>query len=251
MADDLKITVEGDDWGDAAKIDIEAVLHDAASHIGRLMRNPVSCRIRVIPAPLDKRYPMTHPRLNDTDPVVIQLAVRNKLWAKFAYQFSHEFCHLLSNRCWEYPVAIHPHGWFDESLCELASVFTLRRMGEQWKTHPPYPHWHDYADALTDYANERLARKEHQLPEGEALYSWLLFQESSLRTDRYQRDKNAIVAYALIPVFEDMPSGWNATRDMPISLSTFKDYLIEWYERVLPEDKSFVQRILKRLTSED
>ena len=32
---------------------------------------------------------------------------------------------------------------FTRLLCELASVFTLRRMAEGWPSSPPYPNWAD------------------------------------------------------------------------------------------------------------
>ena len=63
-------------------------------------------------------------------------SARDRKWAKFGYQFSHEFCHVLSN--YE-NLKANPNNWFHEAICELASVFTLRRMAERWPTHPPYP----------------------------------------------------------------------------------------------------------------
>ena len=76
------------------------------------------------------------------------------------------------------------------------------------------------------------------------LSDWLLSEEESLRQDRYQRDKNAVVAYTLLPIFESEPAGWNAIRRLPNSLAMFEDYLREWHSLVEPLDRPLVKRIL-------
>ena len=74
--------------------------------------------------------------------------------AQFAYQFSHEFCHIMSDyeRLRE-----NPNGWFHEAICELASVFTLRCMAERWSSCAPYPNWVEYSDSLLSYAEDCLS----------------------------------------------------------------------------------------------
>ena len=175
-------------------------------------------------------------------PFFIQLTARDRKWSRFSYQFSHEFCHVLS----EYErLKNSPNNWFHETICELASVFTLRRMAEQWLSNPPYANWADYAESLASYAQERLSRKEHQLPEGITLSAWLLSEEEALRKDPYQRCKNAVVAYSLLPIFESDPTGWNAIRKLPDSSALFKDYLSNWHSQVEPIDKPFVNCIIQ------
>ena len=147
----------------------------------------------------------------------------DRKWAEFSYQFAHEFCHVLS----DYErLGVNPNNWFHEALCELASSFTLRRMAERWPTQPPYSNWADYAPALSDYADNLLADEEHQLPEGLTLATWLPMYENELRQDPYIRDKNAVVAYQLLPLFEADPSGWNALRRMPGSTGILTEYLV-------------------------
>ena len=77
------------------------------------------------------------------------------------------------------------------------------------------------------------------------LSTWLWSEEESLREDRYLRDKNAVVAYSLLPIFENDPAGWNAIRRLPASSAMLMDYLLEWHTSVEPADKSFVKRILE------
>ncbi len=96
-----------------------------------------------------------HPRVlyrcSQCEPYVIQLDTRGTYWSQYAYQFSHEFCHILSG--YEH-LKENPNQWFHETVCELASVFSLRRMAERWPIHPPYPKWADYSDSLMCYINE-------------------------------------------------------------------------------------------------
>ena len=79
--------------------------------------------------------------------------------------------------------------------------------------------------------------------------------EEVLRENEYQRQKNAIVAYQLLPIFEEIPTGWNAVCIFPTSKESLKDYLMEWYSLVDEEDKPFVARISKEfgysITSEN
>ena len=54
--------------------------------------------------------------------------------------------------------------------------------------------------------------EKRQLPTGMTLSTWLQSEEEGLRQDRYLRDKNALVAYSLLPIFESDPAGWNFIR---------------------------------------
>ena len=191
----MNLTVAPYGWGMALSIDVQVLLEDTASHLNRLMRDPFVGTVVVVPAPCDDFNPMTHYRPSPNDPFFIQLTARDKRWAKFAYQFSHECCHVLSG--YE-RLRGSRNNWFHEALCELSSVFTIRRMAERWPSSPPYPNWSDYARQLASYAENCLSKEERRLPVGMTLSTdRLLSQEDSLRQDRYQRDKNAVAAQIL------------------------------------------------------
>ena len=239
----LKIVVSGE-WGVARVADIEKLLSDGASHINSLLRTPWSGEVHVKPAPTSEPKPRTLFRSSRTDPIVIQLNCKDHRWAQCAYQFAHEFCHVLSG--YE-DLEGNPNNWFHETICELASVFTLRRMAERWPTHPPYPNWADYSKHLLEYAVERQNREEAQLPIDTTLPDWLSSHESGLRKNPYQRDKNDLVAYALLPVFEELPAGWNAIRKFPSSSGELKCYLSDWASAADPDDVPFVVRLADML----
>ena len=230
----LTILVSGE-WDGAKLPDIEKLLLDTASHINGLLRTPWAGEVHVKPAPSHDPTPRT--LLPKTDPIVIQLTCKDRRWAQYAYQFAHEFAHILSN----YEDLINnPNNWFHETICELASVFTLRRMAERWLKDPPYRNWADYSESLLEYSVNLQNREERQLPAGATLPEWIESEESSLRSYAIQRDKNALVAYSLLSLFEEQPSGWNTIRLLPNSSAELGGYLSEWAEAVHPDDVQFV-----------
>lgn len=225
-------------WGDAQLVDIQKLLIDTASHLDRLLRNPFDGTIHV--KPTLRKDPFIHYRSPTDTQYIIELTARDRKWNKYAYQFAHEFCHAL----YDYTqLQDNPNKWFHEAICELSSAFTLRRMGERWRSKPPYPNWGSYADKLVDYSQRQQSRLKGELPEGISLHSWISDNEDVLREDEYQREKNAVVAYQLLPIFEESPTGWNAIRKLPTSEGYLKDYLKDWYSLVDEEDKPFVARI--------
>ena len=237
----VHIVVPPCNWGEGSHVDVERLLWNTASHIFRLFRNLFDADICVKPGPVGEDPICLHRSPTETR-YTIKLSVRDTLWNQYAYQFAHEFCHVISQHD---NLKKNPNNWFHEVICELASVFTLRRMGERWHTEPPYPHWANYAVKLIKYecSHRQKSQLECKLPDGVSLHSWLLDNEDGLRENKYQREKNSMVAYQLLPIFEGTPTGWNAVRNFPISKGYLKEYLKDWYSSVELEDKPFVARL--------
>ena len=228
-------------WGEISPDDIEKLLKYTASHLNQWLRNPFEGIIHVKPSP-PGLPPRALYRASSDRPFVIWLSARDNFWDKFVYQFAHEFCHVLSG--YE-GLKDNPNNWFHEAICELASVFTLRCMAERWPDDPPYPNRAWYAQALKKYSQDLLSRPQVQLPEGVTLQNWLLSHEETLRRDRYwcQRKGNDLVAYALLPIFESDPTGWNAIQSLPNSSGYLKEYFVDWHSSVDTKDKPFVARL--------
>ena len=239
---DIEVTDEG--WGEARPSDIHAVLQSVDAHLAAHFTSSLQETLIIIPSPADSDYPMTHYRLRRDRPIVIQLAATDGRWAQFAYQFAHELCHVLQG--FERLIG-NPSQWFHETVCELASLFTLRRMAETWPTNPPYLNWASYSASLESYAEERIQRPEHRLPSDLTVSNWLTKEEQVLRQDPYQRDKNGIVAGLLLPIFESDPSGWSSVRSFPTSTTALGDYLLQWRREVDATERDFVERIIECL----
>ena len=236
----MNIAVTGSDWGCAHPSNIETLLTNVACHFTRVFRDPPVGRIVVRPTLRLDDHPITLFRSSSEEPFTILLSARDRRWSQFAYQFSHELCHVLS----DYErLRDSRNKWFHEAICELASIFTIRRMAEAWPTCPPYPNWAEYSQSLTNYAEGCLAKKERRVPPGMTLSTWLLSEEEGLREDCRQRDKNTVVAYSLLSIFEIEPTVWNAIRRLPASSSLFREYMLEWHTWAEPAEKPLVKRI--------
>ena len=113
-------------------------------------------------------------RKGEKGEITMKLNTGKTFWCQYAYQFAHEFCHVLC----DYDSDKHGNKWFEESICELASIFVLQKMSETWKTAPPYPNWKNYSNSLLDYSKTR--KQGFQLKKGETLASWYKEQADRL-----------------------------------------------------------------------
>ncbi|MCE9534216.1 MAG: hypothetical protein K8T89_24315 [Planctomycetes bacterium] len=223
-------------WGDAGADDILAVCKSAASELSSLFPDreldPISIKHD------EKQGPMVIYGRGTNGERRVLLNSKGRLWAQFSFQFAHEVCHILCN----YRDGDRTNLWFEETLCETASLFVLRRMAETWKTKPPYPNWKSYADNLRDYADQRLRQTEKL--EGLTLAQWYKRNEPELRKSGALREKNAVVAAALLPLLEKNPKYWQSVSYLnqgdPKKERTFPEHLRDWHERVPKDLKPFV-----------
>ena len=228
------------DWGDAVLPDVKKVLYSAAEtlwvHVPDRRLAPILVEPRGGPIVLYRRGPggAYQVRLNTT----------NRRWAQYAFQFAHEFCHILCR----YTAKEKANKWFEESVCETASLFALRRMAEVWRRRPPYPNWRSYAPHLREYAEDRLRRA--RLPAGTTLAEWYRAHADYLREHPCDRDKNLVVAGALLPLFEEAPDRWAAVEHLNDAAGPeprpFVRYLADWRDHLpagRPDHRAFVKRI--------
>ena len=237
----MQLYVLQGDWGQVHINYIDELLKNTASHLNRLLRNPFKGIIYVKPS--EEGFPRVLMRDFPDQPFVIKLSARDRYWCQYAYQFSHEFCHVLSGFEYLEPERNRgpkPNNWFQEAICEVASVFTLRRMAERSATDLPCSNWVNYAEDLQNYSQELLSYPAVQLPAGLTLQAWLSLHEKELQRHRYQRDKNALVAYLLLRIFENNPLGWNAIQSLPDASGSLEEYLVDWHSALDTEDKPFV-----------
>jgi hypothetical protein len=235
----LVIRVPKDDWK-APPADIQAVCLSAANEIWKHTSHRT---IEPITMTYSTKGPMVVYGLGGDGDRRVLLNVQGTYWSQFSYQFAHEFCHILCN----YRDSTKQNHWFEESLCELASLFALRKMAETWKTSPPYPNWKSYSESLQSYIDDHIKKIA---PLGDlTLAQWYVRNEEALRKNSTDRPKNEVVALALLPLFEKNPEHWAAleylnrwekTREL-----TFKEYLTDWHERVPEKHKSSVANVAK------
>jgi hypothetical protein len=176
---------------------------------------------------------------------VMRLSASGVHWCQYIYQFAHELGHVVANA--DQP-GTPDAGWFGESLAEVFALSVLRRTAGNWKTHPPYPGWESFAPSLWTYAEDLI--KPCRLSPGQTLAQWYGDHETALRHDSTNRPLNAVVAAALLPLFEANPAHWKALswidpramsgKDRP---TAFREFLDDWLARCPGRHKPFVRRI--------
>lgn len=247
----LDFVVEPDGFGNAGPADILAVTRSAAHEIFRHCATTRFRRgFRIIH---DPRYPITHFAHSPDERIVIGLAVEGTYWARFAFQFAHEFGHALMDHSNDWRKPWHEtkraNQWLAESLCETASLFSLRAMAKSWQTTPPYPNWRDYAPHLASYAKDRIDDPKHQLPAGKSFADWFAATESAQRKE-WTRENNTIIAKELLPLFEAEPAGWDALatihlgrRDQQLTLQQF---FADWRANSAANHHPFIDKLGSR-----
>lgn len=191
-----------------------------------------------------KEGPITLYERNAEKEVVIRLDTETTLWAQYAYQFSHELCHV---HCGFRP-GPKQNLWFEESVCEAASLFCLRGMAKEWAVKAPYANWTNYAHALRNYADGAMAKRTYKSElVRKGLTAFYRDHEAEFRRDALNRELNAVVADALLGYLEEKPERWaafgwlNATprpEDEP-----FKAYLERWEKNAPEEHKETVRGV--------
>lgn len=235
----IEIKVLEDDWGGAPPSNIRAVCASVAGELAAFVPDRVF-------------DPITISRSKDSPIVIfgkgpkgerrVKLNVSGTSWAQFSYQFGHEFGHILCN----YRPAKNPNMWFEESMCETAAIFAIRRMAKSWRERPPYSNWKSYAGALDDYANQYM-RVVPKIEDGK-FAAWFQKNEDTLR--KFDRPSfNVVAVRALLPLLEKNPqhwkaldwlNQWDANREL-----TFAEYLADWHGRVPAAHKPFVADIAR------
>jgi hypothetical protein len=178
---------------------------------------------------------------------VVQLNVRGNLWARLAYQFGHEYCHVLANPMTYWPDGGRRFAWIEEVLCETGSLFALRSMAKQWAVNPPFASGREYSSSLAEYEAEHVANPTRSLPPGTRFSDWLNDRLPLLEADPYRRDDNTIIAKEFVVVFEIDRTAWRAVRRLHSSLgsseASLAGFITDWARRCPAEYRGTVESI--------
>lgn len=157
------------------------------------------------------------------DERLIYITAIDIYWSQFIYQYAHEFCHLLIPE----PIPYH-RKWFEESICELSSLFFLNRLEERWERFFPDDQG-KYLPLIREYISDILKSGFTPFP-----LESLSIPDSAislhLAVERYDRKINKYLALQMLPIFESHPDIWRA---VPLlckvsDAQSFKDYLLQW-----------------------
>ena len=135
----------------------------------------------------------------------IYLHVYRNYWSKWIYQFAHEYCHHLIGG--EFTGEVTGLKWFEETVCELSSMYHLHLAVVQWhyyKSEDMFPHFYlqhqGYLQNLLNQ-NPELIRETNRL---DFLSSW----SSILNENKYHRAHYNAIAVRMFPLFVENPHLW-------------------------------------------
>lgn len=237
-----EIRIEEGEWGGTRICDISAVLYSVASELlGAAHIEDVGAII--VEYKHSDHSPKTLYRKGPGGEYIVWLNTQGNRWDQYSYQFAHELCHIITN----YRNDIHKFKWFEETICELASLFTMRRMAETWKSNTPDPNWKDYYLNLWDYVERMMNRSTRTLPNNTEFKKWFSSKLSFLEDKCDSREDNGIIANYLLPIFETDEKAWIATTYLnkwdACSNEHISDYFASWYRIVPIELRKVVESI--------
>jgi hypothetical protein len=245
------IQVRQGDWGTARAQDIETVLRSVTNVLLPYFPQHVSDRIRVESS---KQGPRVFSEKSPDGAYLVLLNVKDTRWDQFAYQFSHELCHIFTNiehREIGDGVIARDHQWFEETLCEAVSLFTLKQVASNWERSPPHLRWKNYAPAFREYAEQLLSENHRRLPPDKSIGEWYADNREALKSNPYLREKNEILASSLLTLLENTPGSLQAIGYLNLEKSSFdksfSTYLESWYSCCPEAGREFVGRIFTLL----
>ena len=116
--------------------------------------------------------------------IVVDVGPRD--WCKLAYQFGHEFGHVLCNLWGPDAKPPNPCAWLEEALVEAFSIRGLGLLADSWATNPPFPGDAAFAGAIRQYRDDLLTKYRAVATEQGAtvnLAAWFRAYRGALETD--------------------------------------------------------------------
>ena len=238
-----ELRIEKQGWNGAEQADLRAVYASACSEIAVHFSGGQKFDLPPIRIRHDRSGPIVLFQRSLRGEIIVQLSASGTYWSQHAYQVAHEFCHILCR----FKEADRSNLWFEESLCEMASIYALRQMSITWANDAPYRNWKNYSRALKDYADNVAAK--YPVPAGRGFAAWFKESRAQLGKKPTQRHLNGIVAMRLLPIFERDPRAWqtlpylNSGRTQ--EKQSFKDYLHAWEQSTPPALRQHVTKIMR------
>lgn len=141
--------------------------------------------------------------------VAIRLDSEDHYYCQFIYQFAHELAHVRAN----FQATEHENKWLEETLCETASLYILRKLAIHWEDHAPNPGLKKYRQNLAIYAAQVMkTRVPLTLETSPAFYQK---HRETLRKSATERSLNGAFANLILPLLEKEPAHWKALAKFP------------------------------------
>lgn len=236
----VSIHVADGDWGNANPTEIKVLLDAVAADMLARFPGRQLAPIEVFPS---RNRPVVLYQKGPANQYQVHLAASDRNWAEYIYEFSHELFHILANYEYHASSGGTQHLWFEEMMCEAASLHTLKRLSLAWQTSGPGTEWASYVPTLNKYTQRALTEPHRRLPADKTLAQWFRENERALLGNPHLRAKNEMVAMLFLPLLEQN-ADWSAvgflnppTRQKAMN---FYAYLAGWYSNTPAANRDFV-----------
>lgn len=160
----------------------------------------------------------------------IGISARKHFYMKYAYQFAHEYGHVLTN--WQDKRNAR-YLWFEETLAELASLYVIQSFAENQQYRFTEAQWIRYLEDIKEkYTAARL--KKHGIVPMEDAHCWFLRLAPMMEENPLTRELNGGIAAELLPHFIERPELWRALAFLnqwdTSKNQDFRDYLGSWID---------------------
>ena len=189
-------------------------------------------------------WPFTVYGVNKRGHKAVTITPEGSIWNQQVYQFAHELCHTLCR---------HRNGdtrnlWFEESICEMASLYVLDRVGEGWKKNPPLAGYEGYAKHFTSYALNYKNKKNRKIPAGMTFAKWFKENRQKLIDGKGDaRHLQGTIALHILPMVEKNPEYWGAFYYLDEGKTkekiSFEKFLQKWQKNSPRKYHSFIKNI--------
>ena len=168
----------------------------------------------------------------------IGLTAQQDRYLQYAYQFAHEYAHVLTN--WQ-DGKNSRYKWFEETLAEFASLFVVQSFAESQEYGFETEEWIDYLeDVKRDHTDNRL--KNYRIGPAVKARSWFPQLLPVLAKNDVIRELNGAIAAELLPHFMERPKLWRAlaflNRWDTGKNQDFRDYLASWTDMLRKSGES-------------
>ena len=233
-----KISIIHEDWGKASKEEIRAVLTSTADSL----LDQVEIQPKAILVGRSSNGPIVLFKRGKNGEFFVNLNTQDRLWSQYAFQFAHEIGHIICG----FKEGHKGNLWFEETICEVASLFALQSMSKKWIDFPPHPNWKSYAKEFNKYALNRM--KKNSFSDKGKFLEWFRINKHSLTINPTDRSKNCKIATILLPLFKNNSHSWSSCQHLNdrknLEEKNFDQYLLEWKQNCpLQEQKKFVKKI--------
>ncbi|HLW09748.1 MAG TPA: hypothetical protein VKX35_05065 [Fermentimonas sp.] len=174
---------------------------------------------------------------------IILISAKGDYLTNWVFEFSHEYCHHLIDGSMQ--PEIKGLIWFEETICQLSSLYNLKLIGDQWNQSSDINKLLNYNSFLKCF-NGYLTNNQllvDQINHPGWLSAWLPF----LSEPKYYRDHYNALAVKMLPLFLENPNlwkiilhfgdsrKWNTLDDLFVHLTETVDFSYSYHLNKLSE----------------